>query len=493
MPPAERPCGRTADAANRSSWASDVTNTSSAESACAAARSTAPTTSSPSLSEMTSQASLPGRSGTTRLTTPDAVPSASPASASVSEARATTRSPASSVTYSLSGPPPASDSGPAVGGTAGMSTTPSRSTRPAEVTTPTWPRAVARTREATTSCAARSPGAGGSGASRAGGARQQAGGRQQHPAGVVADLERRRGGAGRGLPGALQQHRAARRPVGLRHLGELVGDHRPQPALVAEDLLEPRDLGDQLVALGLQLDPGEPGQPAQPQLEDVLGLRLGQVEHLDQPRPRRLGVVAGPDHLDHLVDVEDRHQEALDQVQPLAPLRQPVRGAAADDVEAVRDVDLEQLLEAERARLALDQADVVDAERVLHRREPVELLEHGVGVEAGLHLDHQPQPVAAVGEVGDRRDALQLLGLDGVLDLLDHLLRADGVRQLGDDDALAARGDALDPGGGAGAEGPAPGGVRLADAVEPDDLAAGGQVGAGDEAHQRVEGGVGVG
>ena len=63
----------------------------------------------------------------------------------------------------------------------------------------------------------------------------------------------------------------------------------------------------------------------------------------------------------------------------------------------------------------------------------------------------------------------------------------DAVRQLGDDDALAARRDRLDPGGGAHPEGAAAGLVGVADAVEADDLAAGRQVGAGDEAHQVVE------
>jgi hypothetical protein len=45
-----------------------------------------------------------------------------------------------------------------------------------------------------------------------------------------------------------------------------------------------------------------------------------------------------------------------------------------DDLEAVVEEDLEQFLEAQRARLAVDQRHVVDAEGLLHRRQPVELL-----------------------------------------------------------------------------------------------------------------------
>ena len=79
------------------------------------------------------------------------------------------------------------------------------------------------------------------------------------------------------------------------------------------------------------------------------------------------------------------------------------------------------------------------------------------------------------------------------LDPLDDLLRPDAVRQLGDDDALAARRDALDPGGRPHPEGAAAGLVGVAHPVEADDLAAGRQVRAGDEPHERVEVGARVG
>ena len=74
--------------------------------------------------------------------------------------------------------------------------------------------------------------------------------------------------------------------------------------------------------------------------------------------------------------------------------------------------DLEHLLEAEGARLAVDQGDGVDAEGVLHRGQLVELLEQRLGDEAVLDLDDQPQALLAVGEVLDVGDALELLGLD---------------------------------------------------------------------------------
>ena len=72
------------------------------------------------------------------------------------------------------------------------------------------------------------------------------------------------------------------------------------------------------------------------------------------------------DHLDDLVDVEDRDQQAVDEVQPVGGLAAAEGRASAYDVEAVLEEDLEQLLEPEGAWLAVDEGDGVDAEGVLH-------------------------------------------------------------------------------------------------------------------------------
>ena len=170
-----------------------------------------------------------------------------------------------------------------------------------------------------------------------------------------------------------------------------------------------------------------------------------------------------------------------------AALRRRKRGAPADDVVAVFEEDREHLVQAEGARLSVDECHGVDAERRLHGRVAIELVEEGVGVDRALDLDDEVQALVPVGEVLDVGDALQLLGLHELLDGLDDLLGADVVGQLGDDDAALAWGDVLDAGGGAHAERAVAGGVGIADAVEPDDLAAGGEVGAGHELHQVVE------
>ena len=152
---------------------------------------------------------------------------------------------------------------------------------------------------------------------------------------------------------------------------------------------------------------------------------ISELEDLHQPRLGGGGVVAGPDDLDDLVDVEQRDEETVDEVQPVLALGAAEHAAATHDLDAVVDVDLEQLAQAQRARLAVDQRDVVDPERLLHRREAVELLQHRLGVEAVLDLDDEAQALLPVGEVLQVRDARELLRVDQVLDLRDDALGAD--------------------------------------------------------------------
>ena len=76
------------------------------------------------------------------MTTPDAVPRASPAPAASAAASPATVSPGSSATNSEMGAPPARLGEWALGGSAGISSTPSLINLPREVTTAMVPRAV---------------------------------------------------------------------------------------------------------------------------------------------------------------------------------------------------------------------------------------------------------------------------------------------------------------------------------------------------------------
>ena len=138
MPPPLTPCGRTAEAAYRSSDESDDRNTSVS---VPSVSQVAPTTSSPSFNEITSNSSdRTGHSGEHTLTTPCRVPSASPGEPSArspSGAMPTTFSPFSKGTSSLAAMPPRSDTVPAASGSTGSGSTSVLNARPRLVTSST--------------------------------------------------------------------------------------------------------------------------------------------------------------------------------------------------------------------------------------------------------------------------------------------------------------------------------------------------------------------
>ena len=99
---------------------------------------------------------------------------------------------------------------------------------------------------------------------------------------------------------------------------------------LGEQRLELVDLGAQLVALGLELDAAELREAAQLQLEDVVGLHLRSGRRRPCRRVRAcVGVVARADDLDDLVDVEDRDEQALDEVQALLAAGEAVLASGA--------------------------------------------------------------------------------------------------------------------------------------------------------------------
>ena len=123
---------------------------------------------------------------------------------------------------------------------------------------------------------------------------------------------------------------------------------------------------------------------------------------------------------DHLVQRRDGDQLAFEDVAAPLGLAQQVLGAAADDLHAVAQELLEHLLEGQRPRPAVHQGQQDDADRLLQRRELVELVEDQVRVGVALEVDDQPDRLAAAGAalVADVADALDALVLDQLADRL---------------------------------------------------------------------------
>ena len=210
---------------------------------------------------------------------------------------------------------------------------------------------------------------------------------------------------------------------------------------------------------------------------------------VDQLLARGLAVGRPADDLDDGVEVVQRDEQSLEDVRARLLLGQLELRAAHDDLALVRDVGVQHLDQRQRARHAVDQGHHVDAERGLHRRVLVELVQHHLGVDRALELDDQAHaaPVGLVAQVGDLGDLLLAHELGDLGDEAVVAALLDRVGQLGDDQRLLALVDLLDVGLGADLDLAAAGLVGVADARAAHDDAGGREVRALDVGQQLVE------
>ena len=240
---------------------------------------------------------------------------------------------------------------------------------------------------------------------------------------AVAGLERelRTGGRGRAgrlarpaLPDpdpALERHHHRHRLVDHLHfghrfllgldqraagVGEQLGvgldlpDHQtPQRYRAAEDFVELLALFAQFLELLLDPDRLQPRQLPQPDVQDVFGLPLAQLEARDQ---RQLGLVALADDRDHCVDVQQHQLSAFEDVHAVQHLGQPVLRAALD-----RDLaKLDPLAQHQAQGLLHRPAVQADHRHVDRRRRLQAGMRQQAGDQlrlldaAGLGLEHQP-------------------------------------------------------------------------------------------------------
>jgi hypothetical protein len=174
------------------------------------------------------------------------------------------------------------------------------------------------------------------------------------------------------------------------------------------------------------------------------------------------------DQLDHLVDVGERDREAFQHVGATARLAQLEDRATRDDFATMAHEGFEDVLQVEQLRLAVEQRHHVDAEHGLHLRLLEQVVQHHLGLLAALDLDDDAHAVL-VGLVAQTvgRDALDLLVLDQLGDLLDQPRLVHLVRQLGDDDGSRPSLSVLDLGLARTEDAAAAGAIGLEDAGAP--------------------------
>ena len=206
---------------------------------------------------------------------------------------------------------------------------------------------------------------------------------------------------------------------------------------------------------------------------DELLLRLGRAR-------RRL------DQRNHLVDIGERDREAFEQVRALAGLAQIEQGAPGHHLAPVAQEVLQQLLEIQRPRLAVDQRDDIDAEYVLQLRLLVQVVQDHLGNLAAAQFDDHAHTVL-VGLVAQFADAFELLVLHQLGDLFQQPSLVDLVGQLADHDPLPTVFHLFDAGAGADIDLAATGAVGLAHAMDTVDDRRGREVRRGHDVHQLVD------
>ena len=107
-----------------------------------------------------------------------------------------------------------------------------------------------------------------------------------------------------------------------------------------------------------------------------------------------MGVSDSADQLDHRVQILDRFLESEQDMLALARLAQQKVGAAPHHFDAVIDEPLQNVHQAEFARLPVHDGQHDHAEVHLQLRVLVEIVQNHFGLLAALQLEHDPHPVA---------------------------------------------------------------------------------------------------
>ena len=302
-------------------------------------------------------------------------------------------------------------------------------------------------------------------------------------------------------------------PVG--ELEELCPDHPPDVGFAGEEPTELADLAEQFRVFGRQFLLLEVHKLPEREAEDRVGLdgreavglrhppflledgeALGTEGPLEQGG-RRLDLrqallclrlrAGAADDLDHLVDVRKRHQQPLEGVLAAAGLLEEVLCAAPEDRRAVTEEFLEEVLEGEDPRLAIDQRQEDQREARLQGGELVELVEDDVGVGIALQLQHQPHRLLEIALVADRRDPLDPILVDQFGDLLLDRVAGLLIGNLRDDDPGAVLAELLDLGPGTERDRAPTGGVAAEERLPSHDDAAGGEIRPGNDLEQFAE------
>src|SRR5207302_5718188 len=105
-------------------------------------------------------------------------------------------------------------------------------------------------------------------------------------------------------------------------------------------------------------------------------------------------VGAAANDRDHVVEMVERGEIALENVFAVARLLQQISSPAADHIHPAIDELLDGINQSQLTRLAVDYGQQDHAEAFLHLRMLEQLVEHDLGLGSALQFDNDPHAVA---------------------------------------------------------------------------------------------------
>ena len=268
---------------------------------------------------------------------------------------------------------------------------------------------------------------------------------------------------------------------------QLIADNLLLHLRRSQYLIEVVNLPHQLLELGHDFVALQAREALQAHIQNGAGLYLAQSVLFDELRAGGIAVAGASDKGNNLVQVVEGDEQTLQDVGSFLGLGQLVAGTTHDNVGPVLDEILNQLLEVERHRPALHQADIIDAERALQLGFLIQVVEDHRIEGILLQVIHDAHPVA-VRLVAQVRNALDDLVVNQGRRALNHAGLVHHVGNLGHHNLVLARFADLEMRFGPHHDAAPPRLKRLPDALVAVDDATRGEVGRRDVLHELGDG-----
>ncbi len=260
---------------------------------------------------------------------------------------------------------------------------------------------------------------------------------------------------------------------------------------VGKDMLQSRDFAEQSPILLGDFFLFQPRQLAQLHRQNRVRLQRGQPKAADHFAPRDFGGLGAANQADNLVQKVERNLQALQNVGARLGAVEFVAGAPLDHRAPMLEVMVHQIQQAHHAGHIVHQRQQNRAEGGAHRRVFQQRVEHAVRVHITAQFNHHAH-ARAVGVVSNIGDALNLARLDQLCNLLNQARLTHLIGHFGNHNRAFAAIQRLYLRLGLHHDAAAPCFICLTDAARTQNQPPGGEVGSGQQLHNRIQRAVGM-